>query len=64
MTSNHILAYVTLLPVVVTPASLVVGIVIYYRQSNAQVFLEYTKRYSGWKTDDRKPTVKFNCSEE
>lgn len=46
MTSDQISAYVTLLPNFFTAVSLVVGIVIYYRQSNAQVFLEYTKRYS------------------
>ena len=46
MTSNQILTCATLLIVVFTGASLVVGIVIYYRQSNAQVFLEYTTRYS------------------
>jgi hypothetical protein len=46
MTSDQISAYATLLIVFFTAVSLVVGIVIYYRQSNAQVFLEYTKRYS------------------
>ena len=46
MPSDRILAYATLFLAVFTAASVLLGVVIYYRQSNAQVFLEYTKRYS------------------
>lgn len=46
MTTDQILAYATLLLAVFTAASLIIAVFVYYRQCNAQVFLEYTKRYS------------------
>ncbi len=46
MTNDQILAYATLLLAGFTAASIVVGVVQYRRQCNAQVFLEYTTRYS------------------
>ncbi len=46
MTNEQILAYATLLLAGFTAASVVLGVVLYRRQCNAQVFLEYTKRYS------------------
>lgn len=46
MTNEQVLAYATLLLAVFTAVSLLVAIVFYIRQSNAQIFLEYTKRYS------------------
>jgi hypothetical protein len=46
MTNEQIMAYATLLLVLVTAAGVLAGFVFYRRQCNAQVFLEYTKRYS------------------
>ncbi len=46
MTNEQILAYATLLLVLVTAVGVLAGFVVYSRQCNAQVFLEYTKRYS------------------
>ena len=46
MTSEQVLAYATLLLVGVTAVSVVVGVLLYRRQWNAQIFLEYTKRYA------------------
>jgi len=46
MTNDQILAYATLILVGFTAASLVLGVVLYLRQCNSQIYLEYTKRYS------------------
>jgi hypothetical protein len=46
MTNDQILAYGTLLLATFTAVSIVVGIFLYRRQCNVQVFLEYTKRYA------------------
>ena len=46
MTNDQILAYATLILAGFTAASVVLGVVLYLRQCNAQVFLEYTMRYS------------------
>jgi hypothetical protein len=46
MTNEQILAYGTLLLAAFTAASIVLGVVLYRRQCNVQVFLEYTKRYA------------------
>src|SRR6266849_5831275 len=45
MTNEQILAYATLLLALFTAAGVLAGFVFYRRQCNAQVFLEYTKRY-------------------
>lgn len=45
MTNENILAYATLLLALATAAGVVTGFVFYRRQCNAQVFLEYTRRY-------------------
>ncbi len=45
MTNEHILAYGTLFLALSTGAGVVMGFVLYRRQCNAQVFLEYTRRY-------------------
>jgi hypothetical protein len=46
MTNEQILAYGTLLLALFTASGVIAGFVFYRRQCNAQVFLEYTKRYS------------------
>jgi hypothetical protein len=46
MTNEQITAFATLLLVAIATLSIFVGVFIYRRQCNAQVFLEYTKRYS------------------
>ena len=45
MTNELILAYSTLVLALATLAGWITGIVFYRRQCNAQVFLEYTRRY-------------------
>ncbi len=45
MTNEQIVAYGTLVMALLAVASVVVAFVVYRRQCNAQVFLEYTKRY-------------------
>ena len=45
MTNEQILAYGTLLLALFTAAGVVTGVLFYWRQCNAQIFLEYTKRY-------------------
>jgi hypothetical protein len=44
--SDQIVAFGTLLLAAFTAASIVVAVVLYRRQCNVQVFLEYTKRYA------------------
>jgi hypothetical protein len=46
MTNDQITAYATLLLVTIATLSISVGVFIYRRQCSAQVFLEYTNRYS------------------
>ena len=46
MTNDQILAYATLILAGFTAASVVLGVVLYLRQCNSQIYLEYTKRYS------------------
>jgi hypothetical protein len=43
---DKVLDYATILLAVFTAGSLMIGLIVYYRQCNAMIFLEYTKRYS------------------
>ena len=44
--TDRVLDYATLLLALFTAGSLIAGLVVYYRQCNAMIFIEYTKRYS------------------
>ena len=46
MDIEQIVQLATLVSALIAAIGLIVGIVVYRRQSNAQVFLEYTKRYA------------------